>query len=242
MKKMLFIIALLFNFYAYCNPVVVGVLEFAPPFSSLSGDKTNYYGFTIDLMNAICKRINIQCTYKPLLFTNQQEVLEQGKVDIVFTPTPLNFTNNSNYIFSLPYLPSNGQFVTLKGNGINNIADLKNKKIGVLKISLFLPLVEANKKDYSDVIIYDNISDLVSALGNKSVDAIIMDHSIATYVVNNDIIDGSMFVGNKIPAGDGYGIFTLKKNANLITQINSALVNIESDGTYTAIYNKYFSQ
>lgn len=47
-------------------------------------------------------------------------------------------------------------------------------------------------------------------------------------------------VGKAIRSGDGYGIMANKNNADLITQINKALLQMENDGTYLRISNTYF--
>ena len=240
MKLIVFIFLLIGNISAYCKPLIVGVLEFAPPFSSLSGDGNNYYGFSIDLMDELCKRIKQQCVYKPVLLTNQLSMLDNESVNILFTPTPISSINSPDYIFSLPFLPSDGHFLTLKENKINTLSDMKNKKVGVLKNSLFRALIEENSKSYSEVKEYDLISDLIAGLGNKEIDVIIVNDTIAHYILNNNIIVNSQLIGEKIPAGDGFGMLALKKNESLIKDINSALLNMEADGTYLTNYIKYF--
>jgi len=239
-KRIVYIILLVMNSIVYSTSLTIGVLAFAPPFSLLSGNN-NSSGFSIDLMNEICKRIDVHCRYKELLFLDQEKILKSGGVDIVLTLTPISSIDDKYYSSSLPYLPSNAQFLTLKNNGIKTINDLKNKKIGVVKISLFLSYLQ-NKKMFSEIIEFNNLSDLISAIVNKKVDAVIMDHNIALYTVNGNFIENGILIGDEIPFGLGYGMFALKKNAALISKINSALLNIESDGTYTFIYNKYFSK
>ncbi len=165
------------------------------------------------------------------------DALASGDIDITFTPAPIPQTISQNYIYSLPYMTSNGQFLTSSPN-IKTIADLKNKRIGTVQESrlhdtLLLYTSKENIKEYP------KISLMIMALLNNDVDAIIMNINIFKYLTINKVINFQT-VGRPIVLGNGYGIVTLPKNATLIQRINKALLEMENDGTYEAIYNKYF--
>ncbi|WP_416209957.1 transporter substrate-binding domain-containing protein [Legionella sp. PATHC038] len=80
---------------------------------------------------------------------------------------------------------------------------------------------------------------MIMALLNQEVDAIIMNVNIFKYLTINKVINFQT-VGSPIVLGNGYGLITLPKNANLIDRINKVLLEMENDGTYETIYNKYF--
>lgn len=238
MKRLLVIVLLLLNSLAHSDALTVGVLKFAPPFSAQSGNGNHFFGFAVDLMDAICLRIEQQCTYVGIELDQQLQDLEDGNIDLVIAPNPIQ-PSMGNYRFSLPYLASNGQFISLKNSGINSIAELKNRQLGVLRYSLFQSLIQSQFADAAHIKEYLTFSDLLTALINQQVDAIIFNDSVANFVVNNNM-DNLKLVGNKIPMGNGYGILALKKNTPLLGQINKALLSIEADGTYINIYNRYF--
>ncbi|KTD62503.1 transporter substrate-binding domain-containing protein [Legionella shakespearei] len=240
MKRFVFIILFLCNFLVHGSPVIVGVVPYAPPFSSKSGSGDNYFGFAIDLMSQICKRINMECVYKAAPVNSQLSLLNQGTVDVVFTPQPITVLSNNDYLFSLPYLASDGQFLTLDANkSINSAQDVTGKRIGVLKNTLYDSLLRTNHASDSTITQYGAFEDMMTGLVNKDVDVIIMNYSVAHYLINNNV-NSFRLVGNKIPVGEGYGILALQKNAALIKQINSALLSLEEDGTYLEIYKQYF--
>ena len=236
LRHILFLIILTSYTFAYSTPIVVGVSKSAPPFSAVDGSN-HYFGFCVDLMNELCKRLHETCQYKPVTLNNQMDALASGDIDITFTPAPIPQTISQNYIYSLPYMTSNGQFLTSSPN-IKTIADLKNKRIGTVQESrlhatLLLYPSEENIKQYP------KISLMIMALLNNDVDAIIMTINIFKYLPINKVINFQT-VGRPIVLGNGYGIVTLPKNATLIQRINKALLEMENDGTYEAIYNKYF--
>ncbi|KTD27817.1 transporter substrate-binding domain-containing protein [Legionella israelensis] len=240
MKRFMFIILFLGSLYAYGKTLTVGVPTYAPPFVSTSGHGNIYFGFSIDLMNAICKDIQIKCKYKGENFHELYSLLNNEEIDILLAPTPIAPLNNSNYIFSLPYLESNARFVTLQSNThINTIMDLKGKKVGALKYTLYGKLLEDDFENLYILIQFSKITDMASALANKKIDGVILNADVAKYLISSSTI-GLKFVGDEIPAGEGFGIMSLKKNAPLIQQINDALLKMEEDGTYLNIYNTYF--
>lgn len=238
MKILVFIFLFFTNFFAYSGPINVGVLQFAPPFSSMAGDN-HYYGFAIDIMDAICKRINEECSYKATSIQKQLELLDQGVTDISFTPTPISDDQLVNYVISLPYLVSNARFLTLKQGNIHTLANLKNHNIGVIKNTLYTALTHSPYVTPSKIKPFTKLTDLLAALASKDVDAIFINDILAKYLINNSGFDINT-VGDKITIGKGYGIIALQKNADLIKKINNALLEMENDGSYLKIYNKYF--
>lgn len=240
MKRFIFIMLFLCNFFVHASPVTVGVVPYAPPFSSKSGSGNNYFGFAIDLMNQICKRINVECVYKAAPVNIQLSLLNQGAVDLIFTPQPITVLSNNDYLFSLPYIASDGQFLTLDTNkNINTAQDVTGKRIGVLKNTLYDSLLRTNHASDSTITQYDAFGDMMAGLVNKDVDVIIMNDSVAHYLINNNV-NSFRLVGEKIPVGEGYGILALQKNAELIKKINAALLGMEEDGSYLELYSQYF--
>lgn len=241
MKILVFISLFIFNIVAYSGTINVGVLKFAPPFSSFTGDGNHYYGFVIDLMGNICLRINEKCTYKAVKAGAQFDSLKQETIDISFIPVPIASEPSGNFIFSLPYLASKGQFLTLKENKINELSEIKNLKIGVVKNTLYPLLIRTQYAETNTIKEYDKFTDLFAALASNEIAVIYINATVAKYIINNALRQLKL-VGSPIAMGEGYAIMALKKNAALIKKINSALLALQADGTYLAIYKRYFGR
>ncbi|MDI1351914.1 MAG: transporter substrate-binding domain-containing protein [bacterium] len=238
MKKIIFILLLVTHCSAFSAPLSVGFLRFSPPYSNMT-NKNLFFGFNIDLMDAICQKLRQKCVYKPIMLNQQFADLDEGVVDLIFSPNPLSTTKTQHYIFSLPYLNSDAQFVTLKSSTIDDLADLKNKKIGVIAITYYPSLAKTHFATENHIIQYKVVNDMIPDLMNHKIDAIIINAHLAKYILgyNNNTIKA---VGNKIPLGEGFGIMSLPKNKALIEQINKILEELEADGTYLTIYKRYF--
>ena len=239
MKLFVFITLLLCNIAVYTAPLKIGVLNFAPPFSSKSDTSNHYYGFVVDLMNTICQRLKISCEYVTIPKSGELDGLDKGLYDITFSPTPIDSLQSNKYVYSLPYLPSHGHFVTLNTDNTNSLNDINNKKIGVYKINditspIIMKLIEKNS--FIDFI---EPSELVNSLVSKKIDYILINQYSAKYIIQT--ISGQFkIVGDKISIGNGYGLIALKSHSSLINQINNTLQDMEKDGTYLKIFNSYF--
>ena len=238
MKVILFIMLLMSNIASYAAPLIIGALKFAPPFSVAGDENNNYYGFCIDLMDILCTRMHESCEYISTEVETQLADLQSGKFDLTFAISPISTTKNPNYLISLPYIPSKGQFLALNGSSINTIEALVGKNIGVLKASGLKKTVLSRYTSLTHVFEYSKMTDLIEALNTHHVDAILLNVSTAKYVVHN--VTNMHVLGDPIQLGFGYGIIALKNRADLIDRINKALLQIESDGTYLTLYEKYF--
>lgn len=239
MKRSVFIFLFLFTLFSQGASLTVGVMKYAPPFSSPINNGSQYYGFSIDLMNKLCKHINKECIYKGVDLGSEINELNQGIIDLSFSPNPISINISNHLIYSLPYMSSNLQFITYKDSNISSIEQLYNRKIGVLKDTLLQHLLRSKYGSVNTIIQYNKLANMISALTEKKLDAILVNDSVAKYYVNSSSSQ-IKFIGNKIRLGFGYGILALKKNEQLITEINNALIEMESDGTYLKIYNRYF--
>ncbi|CEG56154.1 transporter substrate-binding domain-containing protein [Legionella fallonii] len=243
MKLIVLIILLVSNVLAYGDKLKVGVLQFAPPFSSKSDTSNHYYGFVIELMNTVCKRLQAECEYVAIPKQGELSGLDQGIFDITFTPKPITSFLPDSYLYSLPYLPSHGQFLTLKTNSIKTPEDINNKRVGFYKINFQEAPILSKYSNMNTFIEFTDPAELISALMNKKIDVILINHYAARYIVTTvgrSTDSNLMLVGDKIPIGSGYGIISLKSNAPLIDKINHTLLDMEKDGTYSKIYNEYF--
>ena len=240
MKRFVFIILLISNILVYSDPIKVGILDYWPPFSTRADSNNHYFGFAIDLMDAICMRLKRECVYMATPINDQLNRLNQGSIDVSFAPNPITPNLPDNYLFSLPFIASNGQLIVLQDSNINTIADIEHKKIGVFKLTLFDSLLTAKVNPNNTIIGFEKFNSLVNAFLSGNVDVIMLNYSFAQYFINTTEARLKL-VGNKISLGNGYGILALKRNSALIDDINHALLDMEEDGSYMGIYNQYFS-
>lgn len=243
MKLKTRLLALLFCFLfnsstLYAN-IKVGTVFFYPPFVLSTGD-----GFDIDLMRTICQRIKETCDIVPMDYTNLFTSLNEGKIDLAIAGISISQNRGTKYLFSLPYMLSKGQFLTLKSYNITSINDLKGKKVGMIKgeqdggvINTYL---EQNYGNQFQTIPYNDIEDLITALNDGDVTAAFIHRSSANYWKQNGAGQFEL-LGEPVSLGEGIGIMALPSQTDLIASINQQLQIMEKDGTFINLYNIYFA-
>jgi ABC-type amino acid transport substrate-binding protein len=234
---------LMLHWYAYCapgaKPIVIGITAYGPPFAEAIGDGTQYYGFLVDIMHALCQQTQKKCVFKTTPPGTQYTALNQEKIDLNFAPNPIPDALSGDFMYTLPYISSNVQFVAEENSKLESEKQVQHLKIGVLKDTLWEALLQSKYIHDNTAVEYANIPKLVSAVLDKDVDVILINVSYAEYIVNSSA-HRLKFIGKKILLGNGYGLIGLKKNAALIRQINQALLAIQNDGTYLKLYERYF--
>ncbi|KTD57598.1 transporter substrate-binding domain-containing protein [Legionella shakespearei] len=198
-----------------------------------------YFGFCIDLMDNICARIDQQCVYKQITLNDQFESLNNGDIDLLVLVSPYSPEDLKQYAMSIPYAVSKIQFVALQNSPIDDLADIKNKKIGVVKTTFYNLLLRSPFHNQNQIIAYKSDSELLTDLAQKKIDVIVLNNVVAYRLKTNDLYN-IKFVGKDMPLGEGYGIIALPDKTSLINEISKAILSLQKDGTYVSIYQKYY--
>jgi ABC-type amino acid transport substrate-binding protein len=238
MKRLLSLLLFFILPLAYGQTLIIGTVPQNPPFS-LFANKDHFIGFEIDLMGEICKRIQVNCRFVPLIFNDLFPQLKARKIDLAIAAIIITHARQQDFLFSLPYLVSSGQFLTLKQSSINKPQDIIHKRIGVRLGTPFKSLAMSLYNNQVDVTEYLSTPELLDALTDNKLDVILMNSAAAQYWFGNTN-DTYKLIGAHLPTGDGYGIAANKDKTDLIDQINQALLSMQADGSYLQIYTRYF--
>lgn len=248
MKKMIFcgLLLILESCLCFAKTWVVGTDQSNPPMASKTDSSSHFIGFEIDIMNEICKRLSLICVYKAVTANQIISQLEANQIDLAIDSIIIPGDQIPGMTFSLPYLPSNAQFMTLQSSKIQNFMEIADKIIGVsfgafqagLKSDMYLKHIFNTKLKIKG---YRNMADLLAALDDHKVDIIFTNQVSVNYWYYNN---ASLYklIGNPIHTGNGYGILTTTKYEDLSKDMNAVIQQIMNDGTYTMLYKRYFSE
>lgn len=244
--KWLFFLGWFLSSVIYAQPptYLIGVSPSNPPLS-LQANERNFFGFEIDIMNALCKRIKIRCAYKSVLASGVVSELAAGRIDFALAAIIRPAAPLEGFIFSLPYLSSGARFMTLKSSSINKPSEIEGKTVGVRRGTLeggrlFENLILQIYRHNIKVVEYPTTNALMMALTNESIDILFTNAAVVDYWYYNNTTLYKR-VGAKVPVGGGYAIMATTRQEMLITKINQALLEMLSDGSYLRVYNTYFS-
>lgn len=241
--KWFLIIGLLFT-NTYAKTLIIGTAAGSPPLSYQVSSKNHFYGFEVDLMSEICRRVNATCEFKPVIVSTIVDEINSGKINFAIAAIILPSTLEKEYVFSLPYLDSGGQFMSLKGSKINNPNDIRGKRVGVRRStfnhgSIFKDLVLNIYNNQIKVVEYTTMNDLFMGLSKKEVDVIFSNELPIRYWYRQHKHLYNL-VGSEIPLGNGYSIMAKRIFRMQMIQMNEALLDMMGDGTYLKIYAHYF--
>ena len=238
MASRIFWILLLIAPFTYGNTLTIGTMSYDPPLSIKINEKNNFYGFDIDIMSEICKRIQATCNYKPFTFSQLFTAVDKREIDLAIASISISKEREQLYLFSSPYYFSQAQFVTISKSPISTLEALTGKRIGLIGIPTKELVLKLYKGDVT-VIEYLDIPAQLNGLNQKEVDAVVIDKGVVQYwFANSD--DLYKIILPFVNYGTGYGIMTNKDQSALINQVNDALQKMKADKTYDTIYAKYF--
>lgn len=218
--------------------LTIATSAFSPPMEEQATANGVFTGFEIDLLNEICRRINATCTYKAMTFQGILNAVAAGSVDLGIDGFFITQERLQYYLFSSPYLQAKAQLFTTADSNINSENVNTGKCIGVEAGTVYKALLNQMYNNIK-VVEYDNQQDMLQDLSDHKIDLIMFDLIGASYWVNNDTVEFKL-VGEAISFGMGYGVIANPNQRALIARVNAALSAMENDGTYLAIYRRYF--
>lgn len=164
----------------------------------------------------------------------REEVIEQGKVDLVVATYTINDDRKKRVDFAGPYYVAGQQIMTRKDdNSINGPDSFKDGTKKVCSVTGSTPAANIEKylkAKSTQLVLFDVYSKCADALKGKQVDAVTTDNVILTGFVANAPNDFKL-VGSKFTQ-EPYGIGVKKGDAKFRAFVNDVLEKIAQDGRY----------
>jgi polar amino acid transport system substrate-binding protein len=172
-----------------------------------------------------------------------------------YAPGPKNFDFDVNEIsitppreqhvdFSSPYYTANQAVVASKGSSAasaTSLADLQDATIGVQIGTTSLDAVNAQIQPSTQPKIFNNSNDVVTALKEGQVDAVVVDLPTALYLTAAQVPDAAIVGQFSAPGGDQWGA-RLDKDSPLTSCVSQAIDSLRSSGKLGQIQTRWMSQ
>ena len=211
-----------------------------PPFDTTDEDN-NIVGFDMDLMNAIAEDQGFSVEFVSYNFDGLIPALQSGNADIVAAGMWASDERKAEVDFSETYFDSGVVLAVADDNNIiNSVDDLTSDmkvayQVGTSSMDVAQQLEEEGK--IAEAVGFDKVNDAVQAVHTKSVDALLNDKPVTLEYMNQqpDIIK---IVGENVTT-ESYGIAVKKGNTELLDKINAGLKNVQEDGTFDELLEKW---
>jgi polar amino acid transport system substrate-binding protein len=146
--------------------------------------------------------------------------------------------------FSAPYYRANQAVVALKESEAaqaKSLADLKDTKIGVQINTTSLSAVEEEIEPSGEPEVFNNSNDVVTALKNGQVEAVVVDLPTALYLTAAQVEDATVVGQFGKASGEEWGAL-LTKESPLTGCVSEAIEALESSGELEQITQRWMSQ
>jgi ABC-type amino acid transport substrate-binding protein len=216
------------------TPLTVGSDIPYPPFEQ--GKPGSYTGFDIELMEAIGEKIGRTPEFQDTSFETIFRDVQQGKFEAVISAATITEEREKAVDFSNPYYLSEQAVLVKEGSSIKSLKEADGKTIGVQQGTTGQELAK-EELGSGEIRPFPEGPDAVNALKAGTVEAVIIDAPVAANAVEKV---GGVEIAEKVPTEEEYGIAVAQGETELLEEINQGLKEVEEDGTYKTIYEKWF--
>lgn len=225
--------------------VRIGVEGAYPPFSELGADG-KLKGFEIDLANAYCAEMKVECTLVQQDFDGLIPALQARKVDAIIASMTITDERKQTIAFSNPYYNTPGRFVGRTDTKFDiSAAGLKGKKIGVQRGTTHEKFVADTFKQ-SEIVRYATQDQAFLDLKSGRIALTLADQVASEQgFVKKPDGKGFGFVGPSYTEvkyfGIGSGVGMRKADEKTLgKKFNDAIAALRANGSYKKLNDKYF--
>ncbi len=219
--------------------LVVGSDTTYPPFETVDQNGA-IVGFDVDVVNAICERINCVAKFQTTAWDGIFAAMANGEFDMIASGITITEERAAVVEFSEPYHEVNQAVAVRTADAALTLADFTDGSLilgaqtGTTNAILAEELVGRDR-----LRIYDDFNAAVLALVNGDVDGVMIDDSSADAFVQQ--YAGQIVAGiRNVESGEKLG-FAVQPGDELVDALNAGLDMIRADGTLAALAEKWFT-
>jgi polar amino acid transport system substrate-binding protein len=213
-----------------------------PPYFE-DNDPTNGKGFESAVAYAIGKRLgyapsDVKWTTEPF---NASYAPGPKKFDFDVNQISITPARAKQVDFSTPYFTAPQALVALKSSPAAKAAslgDVQNAKLGVQIGTTSLDAVQQVVKPSSQPKVFNDSNDVVTALKQKQVDAVVVDLPTAFFLTAAQVPSAKIVGQFSAPGGDKWGAL-LKKGSPLTQCVSQAVDNLRESGQLQALQQRW---
>jgi len=210
------------------------------PFAFENKDK-QIVGFDIDIINAVAKQQGLKIKIVNTPWSGIFAALNNGDVDLVISGVTINDKRKQSYDFSPPYFIAHQLIAVPKSSSATTLKSLTGKKVAVVNASTADDVASREfGKTNPNIRRFESTPLIISELAGGGVDAAIGDNGVIAYRVSQNP-DLKTVEDPSFPE-EGFGIVVKKGDKPMQDKLSAGLAAIRADGSYNAIYKKWFNK
>jgi polar amino acid transport system substrate-binding protein len=223
------------------DTLVIGIDDkFAP--MGFRDENNEIVGFDIDLAKAAAEKMAVEIEFQPIDWKTKEAELNSGRIDLIWNGYTITDERKEKVLFTKPYLANSQVVVTLADSKLNKLDDLAGKVVGLQSLSSASDALAGNPIS-EDIKTVTEFSDNVTALSDlKSgrLDAVVIDEIVINYYMTTQ--KDAFKILDEALAPEEYAVGVKKGNEELLNKVQTALDEMNNDGTAEEISIKWLGE
>lgn len=222
-------------------------------------------GFEVEMMEDLCKRMQITCKLVVQNWDGMIAGLKAGKYDVMMDSIVITEERKKEIAFSVPYASTSASFVAATGKLLPEAkgptmklgtdpkavrtaieplrAALKGKTIGIASGTVYTQFMDTHFKDIATIREYSASADTMLDLKAGRIDAAFDDVTLINAILEKPDNKGLAYTGPKIGGmvfGEGEALGFRKADGDLKAKFDVAIKAALADGTVKKLSLKWF--
>lgn len=218
--------------------LLVGTEGTYPPFTyhDESGKLT---GFDVEIAEEVASRLGVKAKFMETQWDAIFAGLDSKRFDMISNQVGINEERLEKYAFSDPYITSKAVLVTQKGDtDVKSFEDIDGLKSAQ---SLTSNYAEIAKSNGAELVGVEGFNQAIELLNSKRVDVTVNDNlSVLDFLKQKP--DANIQIVDESEDAAQSGLMFNKGNETLVEAVNKALKDMQEDGTYDEISEKWFGE
>jgi L-cystine transport system substrate-binding protein len=215
----------------------IGLEGTFPPFDS-KAPNGELVGYDVDIAKAVAAKLGVKPEFITTEWSGIIAGLQAGKFDVIVNQVGVTDARKQVLDFSPAYTYSAAQLIQRKDDSrdFKTLDDLKGKKLGVGLGTNYMDM--AKSVPGIDVKTYPGAPEYLRDLAAGRLDAALNDRLMLAYLLKNSQLP--LRTGATVGNGNPSAIPFRKGNPKFQKAIDDAMSQLEADGTFTKISDKWF--
>ncbi len=215
----------------------------AKPFAFVdAGQNRDLVGYDVDICNAVAKSLGAKAVLQPVSADARIPELAQGRVDVLTAVLSWTPERAQQIDFSRQYFEARLVVMVRKNAGISRLADLKGKRVSVVKGSTSEIALKNEHPDASVLSLPDPASAFLAFKQGKAEGFSISELVMARFMNDAGSETPTLTVLPEALQSDKWGIGVKKGERGLLDAVNDALAKMEASGEGKAIFERWFNE
>ena len=195
-------------------------------------------GFEIDLVEEIGKRLGKSVAFENIPFNGLFSAVQSGRVDMAVSSITITEKRLESVSFAQPYYDSDQSLTVKADSGIENLAGMKGKVVGVDTGSTGDMYATGKQEEagFASISKYEGLAPAMLDLQAGRIDGYVSDIPALQYYTKDK---PDLKVVERLATGEKYSIM-FAKDSPLVSEVNDVITTLKGEGFLADLHEKWF--